>query len=251
MGGYGVHEVIIDTPSHNTPPALLTYEHTEKLLVAYQQRYDALKSNRELRHIIIFKNNGWAAGTSLAHPHSQLVATPVMAPYYHRKFDAAHDHFVDTGHCLYCDLIAWEMEHADERVVADTDSFIVLQPYAPHDPYETWILPKEHSSSFGIFPAEKFGELSRVLKDVLYCLYVGLDNPAYNLVVDSTTTVDEKDPYYHWHIRIIPRLATIAGFEIGSGISITTAVPEETANYLRKVASECPADICTSFRKVR
>lgn len=248
MGGFGIHEVIIDTPFHNTPPALMSYENIEKVLVAYQQRYNVIKTNKDIRHITIFKNAGWAAGTSLVHPHSQLVATPIMTTYYHRKFDVAHDYYADIGRCLYCDLIAWELEKGDQRVMADTPEFIVVHPFASHAPYETWILPKMHSASFGLFPVEHFVELSRVLKDILFCLYRGLSNPAYNLIIDSTTTNDENDPYYHWHIRIIPRLSTIAGFEMGSGINISTALPEDTAAYMREIARSCPDDICISFR---
>ena len=248
MQGLGVHEVIIESPSHNTPLAQMPYEQVEKVLIAYQERYNALKKDKRLRHITIFKNSGWAAGTSLIHPHSQLVATPIMAPYYHRKFDVALDYYADLGRCLYCDLIAWDLEKAEKRVVADTKEFVIVHPYAPHVAYETWILPKMHCASFGLFPANHLAELARVLKDVLFCLYQGLDNPAYNLVIDSTTTDDEDDPYYHWHIRIIPRLTTIAGFEMGSGIYISTALPEETASYMRQIASSCPGDVCIAFK---
>lgn len=242
MGGYGTHEVIIDGPSHNTPPALMPHEHIEKVLVIFQDRYNALKKDKKIRHIIIFKNVGWAAGTSLVHPHSQLVATPVMAPYFHRKFDVAHDYFADLGRCLYCDLINWDLKEGS-RIVTDTDGFAVVHPYASHAPYETWIFPKMHCSSYGLFPASQLPELARVIKQILICLYEGLNNPAYNLVIDSTTTVDEEDPYYHWHIRIIPRLSTIAGFEIGSGISISTALPEETAAHMRDMTKLHEGDI--------
>ncbi len=250
MGGFGAHEVIIDGPSHNTPLAMMSYEHVEKVLVAYQERYNDLKRDRRLRHIIIFKNHGWAAGTSLVHPHSQLVATPIIAPYYNRKFDVAHEYYADMGRCLYCDLIAWDLEKASSRVVAETEEFVLVHPYASHAPYETWILPKMHCSSFGLFPATHLAELGRVLKDTLFCLYQGLNNPAYNLMIDSTTTADEEDPYYHWHIRIIPRLTTIAGFEMGSGISISPALPEETASYMRQIAKSCPGDVCIAFKDV-
>ena len=126
MGGFGIHEVIIESPSHDTPPALMSYEHIEKVLIAYQERYNALKKDKRLRHITIFKNSGWAAGTSLVHPHSQLVATPVIAPYYHRKFDVAHEYYADMGRCLYCDLIAWDLEKAYKRVVAETKEFVLV-----------------------------------------------------------------------------------------------------------------------------
>jgi UDPglucose--hexose-1-phosphate uridylyltransferase len=250
MVGYGVHEVIIDNPSHNTPLALMDYSHIEKVLIAYQQRYNAIKQDRQIRNITIFKNSGWAAGTSLAHPHSQLVATPVMSPYYHRKFDVAHDYYADHGRCLYCDLIDWDLKEGRDRLIAATDNFVVFHPYASHVPYETWILPRMHCSSFGMFPGKYLTDLALMMKDVVYCFYQGLDNPAYNMVIDSTTTGDEEDPYYHWHIRIIPRLSTIAGFEMGSGIYISTALPEETAATMRQIARSCPEDVCPAFRDI-
>ena len=239
MAGIGEHEVIIETPSHNTTIALMTYEHVEKVLIAYQERYNALKKNRQNKFITIFKNHGWASGTSLIHPHSQLVATPIVATYYRQEFDIAHEYYVDTGRCLYCDLLAKELEKG-ERIVVQTEQFAVFHPYASRAPYETWIMPKGHCASFGLFPDMYLAELARALKDTLYCLYQRLDNPAYNLMVDSTITEDEEDPYYHWHIRIVPRLTTIAGFEMGSGIYISTALPEDTASLMR----ECFGSLC-------
>lgn len=233
MDGFGVHEVIIECPSHNTPMALMPYPQVEKVLIAYQQRYNALKVNRRLKFITIFKNHGWASGTSLIHSHSQLVATPIITPYYHSRFDLAHDYHADMGGCLYCELLAEELEKK-ERIVAETEKFVVLHPYASHSPWETWIFPKEHSASFGLLPTPYLTELAIVLKDTLLCLYQFLDNPAFNLMLDTSTTMNEDDPYYHWHIRITPRLSTIAGFEIGSGISISTALPEETAKAMRQ-----------------
>ncbi len=231
LDGVGKHEVIIETPSHNTHMALMTYEQIEKVLIAYQERYNVLKKNRQFNFITIFKNHGWASGTSLVHPHSQLVATPIIATYYHRKFDVAQDYWADMGRCLYCELLAEELEKG-ERIVAETEQFVVFHPYASRVAYETWIIPREHCASFGMFSATHFAELARVLKDTLLCLYRELDNPAYNYMIDTSTTADEEDPYYHWHIRIIPRLTLIAGFEIGSGIYISTALPEQTAKVL-------------------
>lgn len=235
MPGIGIHEVIIETPAHDTPMALMSYEQVEKIIIAYHHRYNALKKDRQLKFITIFKNHGWASGTSLAHPHSQLVTTPVIATYYHRKFDVAHDYYADMGSCLYCDLVAAELEKG-ERIVAETDEFVVLHPYASRSPYETWILPKKHYASFGLYPEAHLAAMARVLKDTLLCLYQELDDPAYNYAIDTSTTADEDDPYYHWHIRIIPRLTNPAGFEIGSGIYISTALPEDTARQMRKCA---------------
>jgi UDPglucose--hexose-1-phosphate uridylyltransferase len=248
MDGIGINEVIIETPSHNTPMALMTYEQVEKVLIAYQQRYNTLKKNRQLKFITIFKNHGWASGTSMIHPHSQLVATPLAATYYRRKFDVAVDYYDDIGRCLYCDLIAEELRRGD-RIVAETGELIVFHPYASRVPYETWIIPKMHYASFGLFPQTHLDELSTVLKNTLLCLYRGLDNPAFNYMIDTSTTEDEDDPYYHWHIRIVPRLTTIAGFEMGSGMYVNTAMPEDTARVMKQVASSLTKEgLCHSDR---
>lgn len=233
MEGFGIHEVIIESPHHNTPLAMMTYQQVENILTAYQERYNTLKKNKDLRYITIFKNHGFASGTSLVHPHSQLVATPIITPYYHRKFDIAHDYRATMGTCLYCDLLADELEKG-ERIVAETEKFVILQPYASRVAYETWIVPKEHAASFSLYPVSGLNELATALKDTLFCIYHQLENPAYNMMIDTSTTEDEEDPYYHWHIRILPRLSTIAGFEIGSGIYITSALPETTADLLRQ-----------------
>jgi UDPglucose--hexose-1-phosphate uridylyltransferase len=232
--GAGKHEVIIDTPLHNTVMALMEYEQVERVLSAYHQRYNTLKQDRELKFITIFKNQGWTSGTSLAHPHSQLIATPVIATYYNRMFDIAHEYYVDIARCLYCDLLSEELGKKD-RIITETTRFVVFHPYASHVPYETWIIPKEHGASFGLLSAAELSELAIVLKDSLLCLYKGLDNPDFNLMIDTATTEDEEDPYYHWHIRIMPRLTTIAGFEMGSGILINTSLPEETAQFIRQI----------------
>ncbi|MFC1873241.1 galactose-1-phosphate uridylyltransferase [Chloroflexota bacterium] len=248
MDGVGEHEVIIESPSHNTPMALMPYQQIERVLQAYQQRYNTLKKNRQFKFITIFKNHGWESGTSLAHPHSQLVATPIIATYYRRKFNVSVDYFYDTGKCLFCDMLVEEMEKK-ERVVVQTNDFVVLHPFASRVLYETWIIPRKHSASFGLFPKAKLNALAMVLKDCLLCLYRDLDNPAFNLMVDTTTTEDEEDPYCHWHIRIVPRLTTIAGFEMGSGIHINTSLPEDTAKIIRQAAHSLPEDEMLSFNQ--
>lgn len=248
MDGIGVHEIIIESPSHNTPMGLMTYQQVERVLRAYQNRYNALKKNRQFKFIIIFKNHGWTSGASLAHPHSQLVAMPIAAPYYRRKFDVALKYYDDLGRCLYCNLINGELER-EERILAKTREFVVFHPYASRVPYETWIIPKRHCASFGLLSAACRTQLAMVLKDTLFCLYRSLDNPDFNLMIDTATTEDEEVPYYHWHIRIVPRLNTIAGFEMGSGIYISTALPEVTAQLMKHVIHSCTESECLSFKR--
>ena len=234
MDGGGYHEVIIETPRHNHLLPLMTASEVETLLSVYQARYQALRKKPSVRSILIFKNHGENAGTSLEHPHSQLVATPVIPMLIRRKYEVAIAHFDDTGRCLYCDVVEAE-EIAKERLILETDRFLVFHPFASRVPFETWILPKQHQPSFGSIVSEERNELAQVLSKTLKALYRALRNPDFNLIVHSAPPEDENKRYYLWHIQILPRITTIAGFELGSGIFITTMMPEESAPFIRHV----------------
>ena len=237
MDGVGVHEVIVETPAHNKPLALMEDSEVEDVLHAYHERYNALSQMPFLKLIIIFKNQGLSAGTSLEHPHSQLVATPVVPKHIRMKYEVAIRHYDNTGQCLYSDLLSHELS-IGKRVVMETKEFIVFHPFASHLPFETWIVPKMHRACFGDASAEELENLAQVLRIILLKLYRGLNNPDFNYVIDTAPVGDENKNYYLWHLRIIPRLTEAAGFEIGSGININTALPEETAQFMRELQVE-------------
>ncbi|RJQ53364.1 MAG: galactose-1-phosphate uridylyltransferase [Nitrospiraceae bacterium] len=231
--GYGMHEVVIETPLHNVCIPFMDDSHVEKLIAVYRDRYNELKKDPNIKVIIIFKNHGRAAGTSLEHPHTQIVASPIVPPFIRRRYEIATQHFDNTGHCLYCDILYNEFE-AGERIIMDNKFFVALHPFASHYPFETWIMPKVHSSSFGKITDIEITDLARLLKEILLKQHVSLDNPDYNLIIHTSPVDDEHKTYYLWHIQIIPRLTLAAGFELGSGIYINTAVPEETAAFMRE-----------------
>ena len=232
LGGAGAHEVVIDTPIHNREMSLMNDREVEAVLRVCQQRYSALKADPRVKLVIIFKNKGKVAGTSLAHPHSQIVAAPVEPPLVRRRYNVARSYYAGCGRCLYCDILERERA-AGKRVLAETDHFLVFHPFASHWPFETWLLPKEHRSSFGDASPEELAELAQLLCSVLGALQEKMGDPDYNLVVHSAPTRDSMKPYYQWHVQIVPRLTTAAGFEIGSGMYINTALPEETAAFIR------------------
>lgn len=233
-GGCGAHEVIIESPDHDVALANQPVEQIEAVLRTLQQRYNDLMRDARFQAIVIFKNHGEAAGTSLQHPHFQLIATPVVPRLIRSKAAIATHYFDMTGHCLYCELLAEELE-AESRVLALNDRYAAVLPFASHVPFETWILPRAHRSSFGEVTSHEFGQLAELLKTVLSKLFVGLENPDYNLTIDTVPRGDEDKNYFLWHLRILPRLTTPAGFEMGSGMSINTVLPEEAAEYLRDV----------------
>jgi UDPglucose--hexose-1-phosphate uridylyltransferase len=237
MSGVGAHEVIIETPVHNRIIPLMEDEEVEQILIAYQKRYWSLREDPRVRYLIIFKNHGEGAGTSLEHPHSQLVATPIAPMLIRRKYEVAIGHFDDTGRCVYCDLVD-EEQRAGVRIIEETDAFVVFHPYASRLSFETWIAPKSHQPSFGQAPRGELSDLARVLKRTLVTLREALGDPDYNYILHTAPVEDEEKPYFLWHLQILPRLSTLAGFELGSGISITTVSPEESAVFIREVGEK-------------
>jgi UDPglucose--hexose-1-phosphate uridylyltransferase len=232
MEGRGCHEVIVETPIHNKLLALMNDLEITQVLRAYRQRYSVMAQTPYVKSIIIFKNHGLRAGTSIEHSHSQLVATAIVPRHMRMQYEVAISYYDDNGRCLYSDLTARELE-AGNRIVLDTEKFVVFHPFASHRPFETWIMPKTNQSSYNQTSEKDIEPLAQVLRITLLKLYHGLDNPDYNLVIDSAPVGEERADFYRWHMRLFPRITEVAGFEIGSGIFINTALPEETAPFMR------------------
>jgi UDPglucose--hexose-1-phosphate uridylyltransferase len=229
--GIGYHEVIIHTPWHNKSLAHLPLSQVENLCLTYRQRYLNLQKDKRIKLIIIFENHGATAGTSLVHPHSQLVALPLVPASIRHLLEEAMRYYDDHGCCVFCDMIKEELK-AQKRVVAKTEDFLAFHPFASRAPFETWILPMKHNATFGSIKVKDCQKMARILKAVLENLDRSLSDPDYNLIIRTAPVKDREEDYYHWHIQILPRLTTPAGFELGSGIFINTALPEKTAGFL-------------------
>jgi UDPglucose--hexose-1-phosphate uridylyltransferase len=232
MDGYGRHEVIIESPSHRRQIALLPQEAVQRVVDTYHRRYLQLMEETENSMVLIFRNHGPGAGTSLMHPHSQIIATSIVPRDVRLRDEQAQKYFDEWGHCMYCDILAFEAKEGS-RVVGENESFLAFVPYAAEVPFETWILPRDHQADFGSIAEDALVHLSEMLKWVLRKLYEKLNDPDYNFTIDSAPRFRAGEPHIHWFLRIRPRLTTRAGFEIGSGISINPSLPEQDAAYLR------------------
>jgi UDPglucose--hexose-1-phosphate uridylyltransferase len=234
MDGMGEHEVLIESPEHDKTIAVMSQKQVEEIFLAYKERYAALKSFNNFEMILIFKNHGRYAGTSIAHPHSQIVATPVTPMHIRHRIEEAMRYFDDNGICVYCEMLKKELAAA-ERIIIETDNFVSFVPYAASSPFEIWVLPKDHESSYDKIPAIQTKELGFIMRQTLYKVYKGLNDPAYNFIILSAPCHEEGMEYFHWHIQIIPRVQSVAGFEMGSGMYINTAIPEDSAKFLREI----------------
>ncbi len=234
MNGVGAHEVIIETPDHQSTLAMMSEKAIESVLWAYRDRVLDLKNDRRFRYILIFKNHGEAAGASLEHTHSQLIALPIVPKRVREEVDSGKRYFNEKERCIFCDMIRQERQ-AGTRVITENDDFLALAPYAPRFPFETWILPRQHSSSFENNQSSIYVSLARMMKDCLTRLDKVLDLPAYNFVIHTSPIGEEINDHFHWHIEMMPKLTKVAGFEWGTGFYICPTPPEESARFLREV----------------
>jgi len=235
--GVGIHDVIVDTPDHALTTALLPPEQVRTVLECYRQRFRVVSDDPRVAHVTIFKNHGVRAGTSLEHPHSQMVGTPVISSQVRQRLYEALRHFDEFGECIFCAMIAEELAE-DKRVMLASEHFVVIEPFASATPFATAIYPRRHMASFGNVSDHELADLAQVLRAVLAKLYVGLDNPDFNYTIRSAPAEVAGVKYYHWYLSVIPRLTRVAGFELGSGMFINTVLPEHATEFLRGVHVE-------------
>ena len=239
MAGVGAHEVIIESPKHFVSMAQLTDDNVREVLWVYRDRLVDLKRDTRLVHGMLFKNVGAASGASLEHTHSQLIVTPIVPISVWEEMTGSLEFYNYRGRCIYCDMVQQEIA-TQKRIVLDSAHFTAFCPYASRFPFETWILPKQHSSHFENIPKPGVDDLGTVLRAVLNKLELALDSPPYNYIVHTAPFDHQELPHYHWHIEIIPRLTKVAGFEWGTGFYINPVTPEEAAAFLREVEVGLP-----------
>ena len=229
--GKGFHEVII-TRDHSKHMALLPLDKVKEVFTAYKERYLALKDMECVKYISIFHNHGRKAGASLTHPHSQLIAIPISPPSASRSLSGAAMFYKKHGKCVHCAMLDWEREDK-KRIVAENADFIAICPFISRGAYEVRIFPQKHSAHFQKINESQLAALAKIFQDVLLRLYEKLQNPAYNFYLHTAPVDDGEYPQYHWHFEIHPKIETSAGFELGTGVEISTVEPEFAAKHLR------------------
>lgn len=233
MNGIGAHEVVIETPNHFSEMDSLDIFQIEEIIWAWRDRVLDLKKDKRFKYILIFKNKGSQAGASLEHPHSQIIALPIVPIRVSQELNGAKEYYNFKDRCVFCDIIQQELNQK-ERLVEENHEFISIVPFAARFPFELWILPKKHSSDFINVTKADVHSLSIVLKRSLKRLKLTLNDPPFNLIIHTAPLDQYNLDYYHWHIEIMPRLTNVAGFEWGSGFYINPTKPEDCAKYLRE-----------------
>jgi UDPglucose--hexose-1-phosphate uridylyltransferase len=233
MAGVGAHEVVIETREHDFTLAELPVEQIESVLRAWQERIVDLSRDIRLKSLIAFKNHGTPAGATLFHAHSQLIAVPFTPETLDAEVRAARRHFAEKERCIWCDIVAQETRDK-ERVVLESDGAVALSPWAARSPFELWILPRAHRSSYESSGAPEIRAAAEALRGVLRKVDVALEKPAFNLFLHTMPLREPQNDFYHWHLELKPVLTQQAGFEWASGCYINPTPPEEAASFLRQ-----------------
>lgn len=254
IDGYGRHEVVIDNPNHSITLHEMTEQHLAGLFGVYQQRMAELyDSDPRLKYVLVFKNYGQAAGASIPHTHSQIIATPVVPENVQNEVHHSRDYQRKYSHCVFCSLIdealtyeatIYDRESGQIRrkinvgqyVVERGQRFVAIKPFASRFEWEIHILPLQHQSDFLKASTEDLADFARVLRRTMHRLDKVVGGVQYNFFLHSVPHGGEFDDCgdsYHWHVEICPRTSIPTGFELGSGLFVSTVSPEAAAEALR------------------
>jgi UDPglucose--hexose-1-phosphate uridylyltransferase len=227
--GVGVAEVFVECPRHETRLRNLARDQVADVLRAWRDRVRYWGDESPLRFAQVFHNEGPAAGASVDHCHSQLIAIPFVPPEVEREIETLAKLAQLAGMCPYCQWI--KDSKASERYVMESERFAVFCPPAPRFPGESWLLPKYHIHAFDTLGDDKLYELADVLLDLLIRVSRVFEDPDFNLIVKLGAF--PLSDQFHWRIELLPRTITTAGWEFGTGLMINTMFPETAARLLR------------------
>jgi UDPglucose--hexose-1-phosphate uridylyltransferase len=229
---FGDAEVVVESRLHNDTIWSLSETALHDVLRAYRERAIAIGTLPNVSIVMVFRNHGPRAGTSLEHPHSQIIASPIIPPHVRDPFQKAALHFDTYGTCVYCSIIEEELRQR-ERVIFRNAHFVALCPFASRTPYEVRIYPLRHMAGYTWISDVEIPSFAEVLRFVTRRVHDALGNPSYNFIIRSAPIGDEDVRYLHWYFVLIPKISTPAGFEMGSGIYINQTSPEDCAHVLR------------------
>lgn len=212
MSGLGAHEVVIETPLHYETLSTLPLKAVENVLWAYRERMIDLRRDQRLRYVLVFKNHGVAAGASLEHSHSQIIALPIVPKRVSEEIEGAKNYFHYKDRCVFCDIIRQELQQKS-RLIIENQAFLSIAPFASRFPFETWVLPKIHHPSFEHMESSLYEQAAQILSETLHRLHQVLNDPPYNYIIHTSSFSELDNDHYHWHFEIMPKLTKVAGFD--------------------------------------
>lgn len=229
--GEGNHELVIyrdpDTPIRN-----FAIKNISLMFQAFRTRSLALMQQKHIRYVSIIHNHGYKAGASVAHPHSQIIATPIVPDGIERIIEGARLYHRSNNRDLAQVIIDFEQE-TKNRLIFENDDFIAFAPYASKMAYEIEIYPKYSNPHFAYIKSGELHSLSKIYKRILQAYYAHLGDIDYNMSIITAPVDGNLYPGFRWFIRLSPRVSFAGGYEIGTDTDICVVAPEITAEILR------------------
>jgi UDPglucose--hexose-1-phosphate uridylyltransferase len=236
----GYHEILA-TREHHKEDAQLSTSEMSLYLEALTLRYRELRVKPSVNYIQIIKNHGSEAGGSVEHAHHQIFATPILPQYISEALHHAEAYAKKHKTSVFTTMLNFELEQGS-RLVYQNDHFVAFCPFASRVPFEVWIFPRQAQPYFENIGPQEREALADAMIEVLSRMFKGLNDPPYNYYIhsapcDDTGFVCNLSTFQHfsWHVEIVPRLSKLGGFEFGTGMEINTAMPEESASFLRNI----------------
>ncbi|MCL4376835.1 MAG: galactose-1-phosphate uridylyltransferase [Actinobacteria bacterium] len=234
MDGFGLHEVVINSPEHILHLGQLSEFNIKLIIDTYLIRLREIKKDSRIESVVIMLNQGREAGASLEHSHSQIFALPFISPVLERELYGTRKYYREHKRCAICDILSFEIR-ADERIIFENKDFLVLEPFASRNPFETWIVPKRHNPFFEKINIEEIESFAQCLKVLVDFFYIELNNSSFNYYIHTGPLHNDSNyNHYHWHFELVPKLSIKAGFEIATDIDINITTPEYTSEFMKQ-----------------
>ena len=240
MGNVGAHEIIVENRAHSRTMSMYTRDELLLVLEMYRDRTLDLKGDRRFKHVQVFKNHGELAGSYLLHPHSHVLATPILPARVSRQVIATRNHFMQKDRCLMCDILNQEIRQS-KRLVSMNRSFVAICPFASRFSYETWIVPRFHAANYEDISNRAVKEdLADMILDIMKRIEQFAN--AYTIEIHTSPNMpfaesygDEVpfQDYYHWHIEILPRDFRSSKYKREDEFAVSSITPEQAAETLK------------------
>ena len=226
---YGYHQIVVASPDHKLSLSQISVEQWGNVLVVIQDRVRWLYTQKSVTYVSIYVNSGVGAGAQVMHPHLNIVTFSTIPPIIDMEAEGSHRFMNENGNCPSCSIIG--VESSGPRQVLATDSFLAFCPWAPTYPYEFWIYPKRHITSFSKITQKEINDLALMLRATLGGMSKGLGDPPFNLAFHLSPE-KKNSRLIHWHIEVYPQVNTWSGLERGFGVFINNVRPEKSAEIL-------------------
>ncbi|MBF0499948.1 MAG: galactose-1-phosphate uridylyltransferase [Candidatus Riflebacteria bacterium] len=231
MNAIGIHEVVVETPSHTQTLQTVPLDQVREVIWTYKQRMLDIKKNPRFKHLMIVKNSGRSV-SNFSHSHSHIVATPIIPKRIEEEIDGAREYYHYHDRCIFCDIIKQELDQPG-RIIYQDAYFVAFCPFASRFPFEVMIIPKTHQPFFEAIDNDHVHGFAQILQITLKKMQALLANLPYNFIIHTSPCSDSYRDFFHWHLELIPKLTQVAGFEWGSGFYINPLPPEDAAQFLR------------------